>query len=395
MSESSSSVEQSSLLSSTTNALPGTLSFSERAHKIAENLPALIGCTPCCYLSTRINTTKARIVLKMENMEPMMSIKDRVALSMIAAAEKDGSLKPGGTILEASSGNTTIGLAMVGISRGYKVVCCMPCGYSIERRAILSALGAKVYLTPSALGIKGLFRMVDRLLKENPNYWFANQFGNNNNYLAHFSTGEEIWNQTHKDGGVDAFVAMAGTSGTFVGISKYLKARNDKILCFVGEPDESAVLSGEHAGHHHISGTGPGIVAPFLAQNASLYDGIIRVKTAEAIDMAKKLALTDGLMVGASTGANVVMALKIAAMPGMAGKVIVTTVNDTGERYMSDRMWNDVYQAMRTHPVVPVEDLAEEQEQQQQQQLLQLPQVAAAVQVKEPLPPLLQASTKS
>ena len=302
--------------------------------KIKKSLTELIGHTPLLEL-VRYEAQKnvgARLIAKIEYFNPGGSVKDRVALSMIEAAEADGRLKPGATIIEPTSGNTGVGLAWVSTVKGYKLVLTMPETMSIERQNLLKALGAKLVLTPGATGMKGAIDKANELQRQTPGSLILQQFDNPANPEAHRrTTAEEIWADT--EGKVDIFVAGVGTGGTLSGTAAGLKAHNPAIRIVGVEPDGSPVLSGGHAGPHKIQGIGAG----FVPQNyhSELVDEVIRVKDDDAIRTGRELSFSEGLLVGISSGAAAYAATQLALRPENRGKNIVVLLPDTGERYLS------------------------------------------------------------
>lgn len=298
--------------------------------KIAQHVEALVGKTPLIDIS-EFGSGKARILAKYEATNPGGSVKDRVAKFMVDAAEKDGSLAAGGTIIEPTSGNTGVGLAMIAAARGYHMVLVMPETMSIERRKLAASYGAKIVLTPGADGMKGALAKAYDLQQTIPNSVMLGQFDNPANPRAHYlTTGPEIWFDT--EGKVDVLVAGVGTGGTISGSAQYLKEQNPQLRAFAVEPAESPVLSGGKPGPHKIQGIGAG----FIPQNynASLIDEVLTVTSSDAIATKKSLAEA-GLLVGISSGAAVAAAARLSLRPELEGKTIVTVLPDTGERYLS------------------------------------------------------------
>ncbi|HZX49296.1 MAG TPA: cysteine synthase A [Nitrospirota bacterium] len=299
--------------------------------KIHNNAIELIGNTPMVRINKIPGLTGGNVYAKMELFNPGGSIKDRICLSMIEAAEKAGRLSPGDTIIEPTSGNTGIGLALVAAVKGYKAILVMPESMSTERFGLLSSFGAEVVLTSAIDGMKGSIIEAERLLKENPGYFMPDQFSNPANPEAHRrTTAPEIWDDMN--GEVDAFVAAVGTGGTITGVGEVLKARNKNIRIVAVEPASSPVISGGSPGPHKIQGIGAGFIPSVL--NRNIIDEIIPVTDDEAFETAKLLSKEEGLMVGISSGANVFAAMKVAKNLG-AGKNVVTVLCDTGERYIS------------------------------------------------------------
>jgi cysteine synthase A len=302
--------------------------------RIYENLADTFGNTPLVKIPRLNKGLPATILVKMESFNPAGSVKDRIGVSMIEAAERDGRLLPGMTILEPTSGNTGIALAFVAAAKGYKCILVMPDTMTIERRSLLKAYGAQVILTPGADGMKGAIALATQIYSDAPNkYFMPQQFENPANPEIHRrTTAEEIWRDT--EGAVDIFIAMVGTGGTITGVGEVLKQRKKNIRIIAGEPDASPVLSGGAPGPHKIQGTGTGFIPKVLDQ--SVYDEVIRVTDAEAIATARLLAREEGMLVGISAGANVWAALQVAARDENKGKLIVTIGCDTGERYLSN-----------------------------------------------------------
>ena len=300
--------------------------------KIANNVAELIGNTPLVRLnrlSAGIDTT---IALKLEFFNPAHSVKDRIAVSMLDAAERAGMLKPDSIVLEPTSGNTGIGLAMVAAARGYKMAFVMPETMSRERRLILKAYGAELFLTPGPEGMPGAIKKANELAAADSRYFIPQQFDNPANPEIHrLTTAEEIWRDT--DGKVDIFVSGVGTGGTITGVGEVLKARKPRVQVIAVEPDASPVLSGGARGPHPIQGIGAGFVPTIL--NTKIYDEVIRVKNDDALNVARQLATDEGLLVGISSGAAVWAALEVARRPANAGKLIVVIIPSFGERYLS------------------------------------------------------------
>jgi len=306
--------------------------------KIAKNLTELIGNTPLVYLSNysskkRLGTT---VIAKLESFNPAGCVKERIALSMIEDAEKAGILKPGVEIIEPTSGNTGIGLAMVSAIKGYKLTLTMPETMSMERRNLLKAFGANLVLTPGATGMKGAIARAIELHEENPNSFIPQQFENPSNPNVHrLTTGEEIWRDT--DGKVDIFVAGVGTGGTVSGVGEALKKHNPSIKIVAVEPADSPVISGGNPGPHKIQGIGAGFIPKNY--NANVVDEVLQVSNDNAILTSRQLAQEEGLLVGISSGAAAYAASVLAQRPENKGKVIVALLPDTGERYLSTLLY--------------------------------------------------------
>ncbi len=299
--------------------------------RTAKQIEALIGSTPLVDLSDLANGN-ATVLGKYEATNPGGSIKDRIAKAIVEDAEKKGLLAPGGTIIEPTSGNTGVGLAMVAAQRGYKLILTMPETMSIERRKLAAAYGAKIVLTPGAEGMKGAIAKAEELHDATPGSIIAGQFVNPANPQAHYeTTGPEIWADT--EGTVDAVVAGVGTGGTISGTAKFLKEKNPAVYATAVEPAESPVLSGGKPGGHKIQGIGAGFVPKNY--DASVVDEVLPVTSADAIATKKQLSEKLGLLVGISAGAAVNAALQLAARPEFTGKTIVAILPDTGERYLS------------------------------------------------------------
>lgn len=301
---------------------------------IYKSAAELIGKTPLLELSNieKKNDLKANILAKLEYFNPAGSVKDRIAFQMIEDAEKDGTLKPGATIIEPTSGNTGIGLASIATAKGYKAIIVMPETMSVERRNIIKAYGAEIVLTDGTKGMKGAIAKADELSKEIPGSFVAGQFVNPSNPTAHrLTTGPEIWEDT--DGKVDVFVAGIGTGGTITGVGEYLKEKNPDVKVIAVEPATSPVLSKGVSGAHKIQGIGAGFVPDTL--NTKVYDEIIAVENDDAFAAAKEIASAEGILVGISSGAAYFAAKQIAERPEYSGKNIVVLLPDSGDRYYS------------------------------------------------------------
>ncbi len=301
--------------------------------KIAENVLSLVGGTPLVRLNRLAEGLKAKVVLKLEYQNPGGSVKDRIGLNMILEAEKSGKLQPGMTVVEPTSGNTGIALAFVTAAKGYGCILTMPETMSLERRALLRAYGAEVRLTPGGEGMRGAIAEAERIQASDPQkYFMPQQFENPANPAIHVrTTAEEIWADT--DGRVDVLVTGVGTGGTITGITRLLKERKSSFFSVAVEPAESAVLSGGRPGPHKIQGIGAGFKPEVL--DLDLVDEILTVTNEEAFETARRVAKTEGLLVGISSGANIAAALSLAARPEMEGKLIVTIAPSNGERYLS------------------------------------------------------------
>lgn len=306
--------------------------------KIAKKLTDLIGNTPLLELSNYSNNRQlgATIIAKLESFNPGGCVKERIALSMIEDAEKKGTLIPGATIIEPTSGNTGVGLALISATKGYKLILTMPDTMSLERRNLLKAYGAQLELTPGASGMKGAIAKAEELRESIPGSIILQQFENPANPRIHYeTTGEEIWRDT--DGEVDIFVAGVGTGGTISGVGKKLKEKNPKIKIVAVEPATSAVLSGKPAGAHKIQGIGAGFIPK--TYNPDVVDQILPVDSDDAIRTGRQLAKEEGLLVGISSGAAVFAATQLAGLPENKGKKIVVLLPDTGERYLSTLLY--------------------------------------------------------
>lgn len=306
--------------------------------KIAQQLTDLIGNTPLLELAkfSADGGSDTPIIAKIEYFNPGGSVKDRIAFAMISAAEKKGLLKPGATIIEPTSGNTGVGLALVSAVKGYKLILTMPETMSIERRNLVKAYGATVKLTPGKDGMKGAIKAAEELRASIVGSVILQQFENMANPEIHYhTTGPEVWNDT--EGKIDIFVAGVGTGGTISGTAKYLKEQNPNIKVIAVEPTESAVLSGGQSGSHKIQGIGAGFIPS--TYNGSLVDEIFQVENDQAILASRHLAQQEGLLVGISSGAAAFAAREIAKRPENKGKTIVTLLPDTGERYLSTALY--------------------------------------------------------
>ncbi|MDR1807040.1 MAG: cysteine synthase A [Propionibacteriaceae bacterium] len=299
----------------------------------------LIGRTPLVTINRLYGDSAAKVVAKLEYYNPANSVKDRIGVSIVDAAEADGSLQPGGTIVEGTSGNTGIALAWVGAARGYKVIITLPETFSKERRAVLRAFGAELVLTPAADGVPGANAKAKEIVAATPGAILASQFTNPANVAIHEkTTAEEIWADT--DGAVDIVVSGVGTGGTITGVGHVHKARKPSVKLYAVEAAESAVLSGEPKGAHKIQGISPGFIPEIL--DFSVVDGIIKVPSEDALEWARQAAKQEGLLIGISAGAALRAARDLAADPANAGKTIVVIIPDWGERYLSTPLYQDL-----------------------------------------------------
>lgn len=307
--------------------------------RIYQDATALIGNTPLVKINKLAEGVDATILAKLEFYNPANSVKDRLGVAIVDAAEADGSLKPGGTIVEATSGNTGIALAFVGAARGYKVVLTMPETMSKERRALLRAFGAELILTPGPEGMRGAVEASEKIAAERPGAILARQFANAANPEIHRkTTAEEIWNDT--DGDVDIIVAGIGTGGTITGVGEVLKARKPGVQIIAVEPAESPILNGGQPGPHKIQGLGANFVPEIL--NTEIYDEVIDIDSETAVATARAAARQEGLLVGISSGAALAASLQVAARPENKGKTIVTVIPSFGERYLSSILYADL-----------------------------------------------------
>lgn len=312
------------------------------------SLLSTVGNTPLLRIGRILPGRHAAVFLKAECRNPLASVKDRIGLAMVEAAEASGKLLPGGRIIEPTSGNTGIALAFVAAAKGYEVTLTMPDSMSTERRALLLGLGATFVLTPAARGMRAAINRAEELAAATPGAWMPRQFENPANPAVHeATTGPEIWRAT--GGMVDIVVSAVGTGGTITGVSRYLKRMNPAIRSIAVEPEESPAISQGRSGPHAIQGIGAGFVP--LNYDSTLVDGVETVSSAEAFDWARRLAREEGLLVGISTGANVAVASRLAMRPENAGKTIVTFACSTGERYLSTPLYQLVGMPSGSNPV--------------------------------------------
>ncbi len=305
--------------------------------RVANNIYELIGKTPLVRLNRLVDENSAEILMKLEFFNPGGSVKDRIAYNMIVDAEKKGSLKSGGTIVEPTSGNTGIGIAMVGAAKGYKVILIMPDTMSVERRNLLKAYGAELILTPGEKGMKGAIEKAQEIVEENENYFMPQQFNNKANPEIHKkTTALEILEQT--DGEIDAFVAGVGTGGTLTGVGEVLKEKAPFAKVIAVEPEGSPVISGENPGPHKIQGIGAGFIPDVL--DIDVIDEIIKISDDDAFAMSRRIAKEEGILLGISCGAAVAAAIQVAKKLGK-GKRVVVIAPDTGERYLSTVLFKE------------------------------------------------------
>lgn len=305
---------------------------------IHSNVSHIIGSTPLVKLNQLTKNMDAEVLVKMESMNPLASVKDRIGNAMITAAEDQGLINPDSVIVEPTSGNTGIALAFVCAAKGYRLILAMPETMSLERRSLLKHLGAELVLTPGPKGMKGAIARAHEILAETPGAYMPNQFGNPANPEIHRkTTAEEIWRDT--DGQVDIFVSGVGTGGTITGVSEVIKARKPGFKAIAVEPADSPVLSGGQPGPHKIQGIGAGFVPDVL--NTDIIDEIIKANADDAFETSRQLGSQEGILCGISAGANVWAALQVAARPENQGKKVVTVVCDTGERYLSTPLMTD------------------------------------------------------
>ena len=307
--------------------------------RILDDITQAVGNTPLVRLNRLAKDLPGDVAVKVEFYNPANSVKDRIGTAIVDAAEAAGELTPGGTIVEGTSGNTGIALAMVGAARGYRVILTMPETMSTERRVMLKAFGAEIVLTPGADGMRGALERAQEIVRSTPNSIWAQQFANQANVQAHYTgTGPEIWDAS--EGAVDVFIAGVGTGGTITGAGRYLREQKPDVKLIAVEPADSPILSGGQAGPHKIQGIGANFVPEIL--DTDLYDEVYPAAFEESIETARRLGTEEGILGGISTGAIVSAALKEAAKPESEGKLIVAVVCDFGERYISTALFEDI-----------------------------------------------------
>jgi cysteine synthase A len=322
-----------------------TIQLPKLTRGIARDSTELIGNTPLVRLNRITGRAKAEVVAKLESFNPVGSVKDRIGVAMIVDAEEKGLIKKDTVIVEPTSGNTGIALAFVCAARGYRLILTMPDTMSLERRQLLSIFGAELVLTPGAEGMPGAVRKAEQLVAENPKYFMPQQFKNPSNPEIHrLTTAEEIWRDT--DGRVDILVSGVGTGGTITGVAEVIKPRRPQFKAIAVEPVESPVLSGGKAGSHKIQGIGAGFIPDVL--RTDLIDEIIKVTNEDAGIMARRLAKEEGILAGISSGAAAWAALEVAKRPENKGKLIVVVLPDTGERYLSTWLFQELYQGAQS-----------------------------------------------
>ncbi|NHQ57091.1 cysteine synthase A [Micrococcus luteus] len=307
--------------------------------RILDDITQAVGGTPLVRLNRLAKDLPGDVAVKVEFYNPANSVKDRIGTAIVDAAEANGELTPGGTIVEGTSGNTGIALAMVGAARGYRVILTMPETMSTERRVMLKAFGAEIVLTPGADGMRGALERAQEIVRSTPNSIWAQQFANQANIQAHYTgTGPEIWDAS--EGAVDVFIAGVGTGGTITGAGRYLREQKPDVKLIAVEPADSPILSGGQAGPHKIQGIGANFVPEIL--DTDLYDEVYPATFEESIETARRLGTEEGILGGISTGAIISAALKEAAKPESEGKLIVAIVCDFGERYISTALFEDI-----------------------------------------------------
>ncbi|MCV7705090.1 cysteine synthase A [Micrococcus luteus] len=307
--------------------------------RILDDITQAVGNTPLVRLNRLAKDLPGDVAVKVEFYNPANSVKDRIGTAIVDAAEAAGELTPGGTIVEGTSGNTGIALAMVGAARGYRVILTMPETMSTERRVMLKAFGAEIVLTPGADGMRGALERAQEIVRSTPNSIWAQQFANQANIQAHYrGTGPEIWDAS--EGAVDVFIAGVGTGGTITGAGRYLREQKPDVKLIAVEPADSPILSGGQAGPHKIQGIGANFVPEIL--DTDLYDEVYPATFEESIETARRLGTEEGILGGISTGAIISAALKEAAKPESEGKLIVAIVCDFGERYISTALFEDI-----------------------------------------------------